>query len=149
MFQLKTEDRLRSWRGFRYSIGALPLELALQQTVELWSHCPFIPYHLDSKDPTSWPNPWQLLDDNIYCDLAKSLGIVYTMLLTEHRKNLEIEIRVYKDPETGYEYNLSWFNQGKYIANLINAEIVNIEQFDKALRLEQIYTTYELQLHNY
>lgn len=149
MFQLKTEDRLRSWREFRYSIGAMPLESALQQTVELWSRAPFIPYHLNSKDSKSWPGPWQLLDENIYCDLAKSLGIMYTMLLTEHRNNLEIEIRIYKDPETGYEYNLSWFNKGKYITNLIDAEIVNIEQFDKALQLEQIYTTHELQLQNY
>lgn len=149
MFQLKTEDRLRAWREFRYSIGCLPMDQALQQTVELWGRAPFIPYHLDSKDPESWPGPWQLLDENIYCDLAKSLGIMYTMLLTEHRNNLDIEIRIYKDPETGYEYNLSWFNNGKYIANLIDAEIVNIEQFDKALRLEQIYTAHELQLQNY
>ena len=84
MFQLKTEDRLRAWREFRYSIGRLPLDQALQQTVELWSRAPFIPYHLDAKDRMSWPDPWQLVDENIYCDLAKALGIMYTMLSLIH-----------------------------------------------------------------
>jgi len=149
MFQLKTEDRLRSWREFRESINSISLAAALQQTVELWNSAPFTPYYLDNSNPESWPDPWQLLDENIYCDVAKSLGIVYTMLLTEHRTELDIEFRVYRDPKNDYEYNLSWFNQGKYIANLIDREIVNIEQFDKTLKLKKRYSAEELKLESY
>jgi hypothetical protein len=146
MFQLKTEDRLRSWREFRHSIGHLPMESALKKTADLWATVPFTPYHLDINTPHNWSTPWQLIEDNIYCDLAKCLGIVYTMSLTSHKTNFDVEIRLYKDMESGYEYNLAWFNDGKYILNLMDREIVNINQFDKTLKLKKQYKEQELQL---
>jgi len=147
MFQLKAEDRLRSWRKFRTSIGALPLEVALLQTAQLWTRAPFTPYHLEST-PEAWPDPWTLIEENYYCDIAKCLGIVYTISLTQHKKNLEIEFRIYQD-ETGHEYNLAWINKGKYILNLIDSEVVNIEQFDKTLKLKKRYSAEELKLESY
>jgi hypothetical protein len=149
MFQLATEDRLRSWREFRATLDTLPLEEALVQTAEHWVSASFVPYNLDPEQPATWPDPWSLIDENIYCDLAKCLGIVYTMALTGHRTALDIEIRIYQDTKTGYEYNLAWFNQGIYILNLIDGEIVNNEQFDKTLKLKRTFTAVELQLENY
>jgi hypothetical protein len=29
----------------------------------------------------SWPGPWELLNDNEYCYLARGLGMIYTLLL--------------------------------------------------------------------
>ena len=149
MFQLPSEDRLRTWREFRTTLESLPLEIALVETVEFWRHAPFVPYNLDSNDIKTWPDPWTLIYENIYCDVAKCLGIVYTILLTEHRTTLDIEIRQYSDPNTEYEYNLAWINQGKYILNMIDGEILNIEQFDKTLQLKQQLTAVDLQLENY
>jgi hypothetical protein len=150
MFQLKTEDRLRSWREFRSSIDKLSLEEALNATAELWSHAPFTPYYLDIDNLDSWPDPWQLIDENVYCDVAKSLGIIYTMLLTEHRHNLDIELRVYKDVVARVEYNLSCFNDGKYILNLIDRQVVNKEQLEnEPLELKLCLTASQLKLENY
>jgi hypothetical protein len=149
MFQQKAEDRLRSWREFRHSLESLSLEHALVQTAEFWTRAPFVPYNLDASVPNSWPDPWTLIDENVYCDVAKCLGIVYTVLLTEHKTNLDFELRVYEDPKTKYEYNLAWFNQGKYILNMIDGAVVNIEQFDKTLKLKHSYTAVDLQLENY
>jgi hypothetical protein len=123
--------------------------MALAQTAELWATAPFVPYNLDSSNLTTWPDPWTLVSENIYCDIAKCLGIVYTVSLTEHRTNIEIEYRQYTDTKTGYEYNLAWINQGKYILNMIDGEVLNIEQFDKALKLKQQLTAIDLQLENY
>ena len=147
MFQLKAEDRLRSWREFRISIGVLPLEVALVQTAQLWNHAPFTPYHLEHF-PESWPDPWTLIEENYYCDIAKCLGIVYTVTLSQHKINLNTEVRVYQD-ETGHEYNLAWFDKGKYILNLIDNEVVNIEQFDKTLKLKKRFSETELRLDSY
>lgn len=149
MFQLPTEARLRAWRDFRASLDDMPLDLALQSLVKFWGRAPFVPYKLDSNDSQSWPNPWQLIEENSYCDLAKCLGIVYTILLTKHRQNIDIEIRVYKDPASQYEYNLSWIDQGKYILNLIDGEVVNNTQFDNTLQLVKIYSADDLHLDNY
>jgi hypothetical protein len=149
MFQLKPEDRLRSWREFRTTLESLPIEQALAQTAEFWARAPFVPYNLDSAKPDEWPDPWTLIIENSYCDIAKCLGIVYTMSLTGHRKNLDIEFRIYEDPKTRYSYNLAWFNRGKYILNMIDGEILNNEQFDKTLKLIKQFSTEQLKLEHY
>lgn len=149
MFQQPAEGRLRSWREFRTTLESLSIENALAQTAEFWARAPFVPYNLDNTEPNTWPDPWTLIEENHYCDLAKCLGIVYTMLLTGHRKNLDFEIRVYQDTKTKYEYNLAWLCQGKYILNLIDGAVVNIEQFDKTLNLKHSFTAVDLQLENY
>ena len=149
MFQQKPEDRLRSWREFRSTLESLPLEQALTQTVEFWAGAPFVPYNLDSNFPETWPDPWALIIENSYCDVAKCLGIVYTISLTGHRTNLDIEFRVYEDPKTRYSYNLAWINQGKYILNMIDGEILNNEQFDKTLKLIKKYSKEQLKLEHY
>jgi hypothetical protein len=149
MFQQKPEDRLRSWREFRASIESLPLDKALDQTVEFWTKAPFTPYNLDPDVPLEWPDPWTLIMENSYCDIAKCLGIVYTILLTNHRAGLSIEIRQYEDPETKHVYNLAWINQGKYILNMIDGAVVNTKQLDKTLQLKKQYSAVDLQLENY
>lgn len=147
MFQLKAEDRLRSWREFRTSIESLPIEQALAQTAEFWARAPFVPYNLDPAMPQAWPDPWTLVYENSYCDVAKCLGIVYTISLTKHKT--PVEFRVYKDPKTGYEYNLAWFARGKYILNMIDGEVLNNTQFDKSLKLIKQFSEKELQLESY
>jgi hypothetical protein len=148
MFNLNAEDRLRSWRDFRSSLNSLPLNQALARTAGLWASAPFVPYYLDPEDVQAWPNPWDLIDKNYYCDIAKCLGIIYTISLTAHKSDIEPEFRSYTNPKTQHVYNLAWFNQGKYILNLIDGEIVNKEQFDQALILNQTVTAAELQLEN-
>lgn len=148
MFQQKPEDRLRSWREFRTSLDLLPLDQALAQTAEYWARAPFTPYNLDPDLPTQWPDPWTLIMENSYCDVAKCLGIVYTITLTAHRTELDIEFRQYEDPTNRHVYNLAWINQGKYILNMIDGEVVNNKQIDKTLKLKKQYTE-ELQLDNY
>ena len=149
MFQQPAEDRLRSWREFRLSLETLPLDQALTQTAEFWAKAPFTPYYLDPDSMENWPDPWTLIFENMYCDVAKCLGIVYTMLLTEHRKNLEVEIRTYIDPKNNYEYNLAYFNQGKYILNMIDGEIVNIKHVDNLLKLKKQFSAAQLQSEHY
>ena len=149
MFQLKAEDRLRSWRDFRHTLDSLPLDEALDQTAKLWANSPFVPYYLDTDQINLWPDPWTLVDENIYCDIARCLGIVYTMLLSSHGANLDVEIRVYKDPKKHHEFNLACFDQGKYILNMIDGEVVNIKTVEETLQLSKVISAVELQLENY
>jgi hypothetical protein len=149
MWNLKADERIARWRDFRNQLSILSLEDALTKTSEFWSRAPFVPYNLDYTEPSTWPDPWTLVYENTYCDLAKCLGIVYTMLLTEHRNNLDIEIRVFKNPKNNHEYNLAWFNRGKYVLNMIDGSILNIEHLDKTLELKAQYTAEDLQLDNY
>lgn len=149
MFQLKPEDRLRSWRELRSVLDQLPLDQALTQIAEFWVGAPFTPFNLEHRDYDKWPDPWQLIEENVYCDIAKCLGIVYTITLTKHKNKLDIEFRTYQDPNSGYEYNLAWINQGKYILNMVDGEVLNNKQFDKTLKLKNQYTAVDLKLDYY
>jgi hypothetical protein len=148
MFQQKPEDRLRSWREFRSTLDLIPLEQALAQTAEYWARAPFTPYYLDPDDPSRWPDPWTLIMENTYCDVAKCLGIVYTVTLTTHRTDLDIVFQQYTDTRNNHVYNLACVNQGKYILNMIDGAVVNTKQIDKTLALTKQYRE-ELQLDNY
>ena len=146
MWKLETGERLARWRDFRKSLDGLPLSDAVQATAELWQSCPFNPYYLDPADPESWPSAWELITENYYCDLAKALGIVYTLYFSKHDVELNPEIHIYNDPETGYTYNLSVLAQGKYVINFLDDKIVNIESIKKKLKLKRCYTSNELKL---
>ena len=148
MFRLPTTSRLEVWKKFRRSINALCLDDALQETVEFWSSCPFTPYYLDPDDSKTCPDPWTLIEENYYCDLAKALGIVYTLYLSDHKNYIEFELRRYQDTESRLMYNLVYLNQGKYVLNLLDNEVVNNTSIDKKLKLIRSWNS-DLNLQQY
>jgi len=149
MFKLKPSDRLGRWKSFRNSLNDFSIGKALELTNELWSVCPFIPFYLDVNDPKSWPDPWQLLQENYYCDIAKSLGIVYTIYLTKHQNEVQPEIRIYLDSKTKHQYSIAYFCQGKYVLNLVEGQVVNKEHINQDFKLIRCYTAADLQLEKY
>ena len=112
------EKRLAKWRDFRYQLDSKDLPTALNETVTYWQHAPFKPYYLNPEELYTWPGPWSLIADNVYCDIAKALAMVYTIYYSEHGPKLDIELRIYKCKKSGYEYNIVWINNGEYILNL-------------------------------
>lgn len=149
MFKLSTSDRLRRWKSIRQNLDKLSFVEAMQTTVNLWQSCPFSPFYLDPETPGMWPDPWQLLEENTYCDLAKVLGIVYTLHLSSHKPVLEPEIRIYYDPKTKYNFHIAYLSGGKYVLNLIEDEIVNKEHINQELKLKYCYTAVDLKLEQY
>ena len=149
MFKLSTSGRLAYWKNFRNQIGSMPVKQALEATQQLWQSCPFTPFYLNIEQPDSWPNPWELITENYYCDLAKALGIVYTLHLSDHGKDLYPEIRVYNDPVCRYQYHIAYFADGKYVLNLIEDEIVNKEHINQQLNLKYRFTAVDLKLEQH
>jgi hypothetical protein len=70
-------------------------------------------------DRADWPDPWQLLSDNLYCPLARGLGILYTITLLD-RVDLQDAVLV----EVGSD-NLVLIDREKYILNWDSSTIVN------------------------
>jgi hypothetical protein len=149
MWKLTANERIVHWRDFRKSLDHLPLEEAIKKVAEFWQGCPFVPYYLDPDNPDQWPTPWELISENYYCDLAKALGMLYTIYFTAHGKNLDAEIRVYNDTDTEFTYNLPFLARGKYVVNLVDSTVVNIESIKKNLKLKYRYTGTELKLEKY
>lgn len=151
MWTLKPDERLREWKSFRDQIGQQNLESACQSVVHLWSYAPYISHYLDYNRKNSlikWPDPWTLLYENSYCDVAKALGMLYTLYFTKHKPD-DIELIIYKDNKNREVYNLVSLAQGKYILNFSFDEVVNKEQLPNNLTVQHRYTVHDLELDLY
>jgi len=73
------EDRLREWNDLRQNCQDLPFEECLLQINDWWMQAPLSTQHIAWEDWDEWPNPWDLLSDNTWCELTRSIGIVYTL----------------------------------------------------------------------
>ena len=148
-WNLRVNDRLAQWKDFRHQLSNLPLSKAIVELNQMWSTAPFVTYYLDPSDPTNWPDPWTLLAENYYCDVAKSLGILYTIYFTSH-KSVDLEFRTYYDYKDKDRYSVAYIDQGKYILNYWPYEIVNTELVEeKQLQLLYQYSSKDLQLEKY
>ena len=129
-------ERLGSWTNLRTQCQSLPPESALAAINYWWFNTPWRAYHLHWDDRATWPDPWQLLDDNLFCSLARGLGILYTIALLD-RIDMADTVLV----DTGAD-NLVLVSQEKYILNWDRDQIVNINltpcKIRHSVSLEQI-----------
>ena len=113
-------ERLESWNNLRNETVSGDLVSALQKINTWWFRAPWIPYLLHWDDRPTWPDPWQLLDDNLFCGLARGLGIMYTCAMID-RPDLQDAVLIETDSD-----NLVLINERKYILNWDPTSIVNI-----------------------
>lgn len=113
-------QRLTAWVDLRKSCTALPLESALREINLWWQASPWRPYYLHWDDRQDWPDPWDLLQENIYCDIARALGILYTVRMLD-RTDCADACMI-----GGDQGNLVLVQSGKYIINWNNQLVVNI-----------------------
>lgn len=151
MWNLTPDERLREWRQFRIDIGKDTVESAMQRVAHLWSYAPYVTHYLVADLVTDWPDPWTLVHENTYCDLAKTLGMFYTLYLCDHYRSSirDLEIRIYKNTDTHDVVNLVWANRGKYILNLVFDTVVNKTSVDENYVLQHRYTVENLKLDLY
>lgn len=113
-------ERLESWNDLREQTISGDLDSALTSINAWWFQTPWTAYHLHWDDRSTWPDPWQLLDDNLFCSLARGLGIMYTIAMLD-RPDLQDALLIETDSD-----NLVLIDQGKYILNWDPTTIVNI-----------------------
>ena len=120
MWPVTFDNRLQAWVELRSRCQILDLENSLTAINQWWFNTPWQPYYLHWDDQADWPDPWQLLSDNVYCDLARSLGIVYTISLLERADMADAELVLAEDGS-----NLVLVAKEKYILNWNRDSIVN------------------------
>ena len=133
-------DRLESWAGLRIAARSQPLEAALDLINQWWFKTPWQAYYLHWDDQPNWPDPWQLLDDNVFCEVARGLGILYTISMIDHPEITSADLVLTEDG-----YNLVQINKGIYILNWERDSIVNTLQaskIKKQLKQEQVKQQY-------
>jgi hypothetical protein len=115
--------RLESWNLLRDQCQNLSGQSALEHINAWWFRAPWRPYYLHWDDQATWPDPWQLLSDDIYCELARGLGILYTITLLDRADLAPAELVLTQD-----DVNLVQVAKEKYILNWAADTVVNTIQ---------------------
>jgi hypothetical protein len=113
-------ERLESWAQLREQASTTDAETALKAINSWWFQTPWRAYHLHWDDRAVWPDPWQLLSDDLYCPLARGLGILYTITMLD-RPDLQDAVLAEVDSD-----NLVLVNKKKYILNWDPEQMLNI-----------------------
>ena len=128
-------ERLESWAKLRTQAASMPLEQSLTTINAWWFSTPWTAYYLHWDDQLTWPDPWQILDDNIYCSLARSLGIMYTIAMLDRSDMQDVVLA-----EVGGD-NLVQVDTEKYILNWDGCNQVNINpgtKFRRSISLQEL-----------
>ena len=128
--------RLEAWNNLRTQTQNLSVESTLATINNWWFNVPWKPYYLHWDDQQTWPDPWQLLSDNYYCDLARALGILYTISLLDRADMADARLVLTEDGS-----NLVLVAKEKYILNWDRDTIVNTNQ---AVKIKKQYTQEEV-----
>ena len=113
-------ERLESWAQLREQAFTADVETALAAINSWWFQTPWRAYHLHWDDRLLWPDPWQLLSDDLYCPLARGLGILYTITMLD-RPDLQDAVLAEVDSD-----NLVLVHEKKYILNWDPEQMLNI-----------------------
>jgi hypothetical protein len=123
MWPTTFDARLASWTFLREQCQNLPVESALARINDWWFRAPWQPYYLHWDETRSWPDPWQLLSDNVYCEVARGLGILYTITLLDRADIAPAQLVLTNDGR-----NLVLVAKEKYILNWEPDTILNTNQ---------------------
>lgn len=144
-YQKPIDDRIISWRAWRNDLENLSIENIVKCVAKTWATVPTVLHYLSPDQPDHWPNPWQLITDNIYCDLSICLGMYYSLALIESPEIQDLRLQIYKT-SNGW-INLSSINQGKYVLNYSHGNVVNKSCVQED-RLELIFDYSKIDLCN-
>ena len=122
-------DRLTAWSALRSQVQDMELESALTAVNAWWHQTPWKPYYLHWDDHPRWPDPWQLLSDDVYCPVAKGLGILYTISMLDRADMVDAELVLTEEGD-----NLVLVQETKYILNWSPDSVVNTFQEVKIVR---------------
>ena len=126
MFDKSEVDRLRAWREFRNQ-----LELSkdpVQDTIGLYNTAPIVSISVDPYNTETWPDPWELLNENTYCDFGIILGIAYTLQLTDRFSHTDQKITINTNKEVA-ETKYLLYTDNKVIG-YNRTKWIGVDEFD-------------------
>ena len=133
------DERLAEWAELRVSLQSASIDEQMQSINDWWFQAPISNHYLHLDDISCWPSPWDLLSDNIYCEVARAAGIVYTILMMENENINTCEI---VNTTQGVFVSI---NAGQYILNYAPRTLLNTQQ--ELFKILKTVSTTVLQKH--
>jgi hypothetical protein len=134
MFDKKFEDRLRAWHDFRATLSNDPDPI--QSTIDFWNQAPETVRNIDPYDHATWPDPWQMIEENSYCEYTRTLAIAYTLKLTDRFIDWQPVFKVGIDKDESRLYYMCIINDSVLGVDLEKS--VHITQVPKGIHIQKI-----------
>lgn len=135
MFSGSYEDRLRSWHDFRNSLENN--DNPIQETINNYDLVSKVSIHTDPYDQNTWPDPWELISENTYCEFCTILGICYTLQLTDRFSGSKFEIHITLDREKSSTDYLLFIDE--WCINYDKEAPILVSELPKSLTFEKSY----------
>ena len=136
MFDLKYEDRLLAWSCLRQDLETS--DDPFQKLIDFYSHAPRVSIHTDPYEKTTWPGPWELVEENQYCDFCIVLGMCYSLQLTDRFSGSNFEIHIGVDDKNSSTCYLLYIDKSVILG--WNNTCTSVENLPKTLKSQTIYT---------
>lgn len=129
------EDRLGIWKKLRDEL--ISKEDPIQHTINFWNSMPQSPRNLDPYDQSTWPDPWQLIEENVYCEYTKTLAVAYTLMLSRQFQDWRYEIHIGLDRNDSKLYYMLIANDK--VIGLEKEKSVYIKDIPKSIHIQKIH----------
>jgi hypothetical protein len=121
IFQTEYESRLQSWHDLKEETKDIEIQDCCIKIDSWWQQAPLIQHYLHIHDIYNWPDPWELLVENTYCEVARALGMCYTLYMISI-KDFEL---VEATDNLGNDVVLVLVDHAKYVLNYWPETVVN------------------------
>lgn len=140
MYNKKYEERLAIWSNFRSSLE--DSNSPFLDVVEFYASAPKTRYTVDPWGQSTWPDPWQLLEENLYCEFSVVLGMCFSLQLTDKFSGSNFEIHISTNNKTAEIHYLLFVDD---ICVNYKDGVISKEDLPDALYSQSIYSMPVLQ----
>jgi hypothetical protein len=129
------QTRQQAWYQLRQTLETS--EDPFSDVAKFFLRLPRVKFYTDPYDSTTWPTPWELIDENEYCEFNLILGMCYTMQLTERFKDTRPTINVATDVINKTVYYLLKIKDKVY--GYTDEEWIDIKDLPTSLKIQKMY----------
>jgi len=128
------QTRQLAWYQLRQNLETS--EDPFSDVAKFFLRLPRVKFYTDPYDSSTWPTPWELIDENEYCEFNLILGICYTIQLTERFKDCRPTINLAIDNVSRTVYYLLCIDDKVYG---YNDSWTLVSELPKSLKMQKIY----------
>lgn len=127
------DSLLNDWYRFRETLSSVPD--IREEVARYFLSKPRVKVYTDPYSRETWPTPWELITENIYCPFNIILGICYTLQLTDFCKNTTPEIHISIDINSKSVYYILVVDNFVFLDD----EWIPLESLPTSLKTQKIF----------
>lgn len=110
--EVESTKRLFDWHQFRDNLENS--KNPFDDVHQYFQQFPKVKFYTDPYDQRTWPTPWELINENEYCQFNIVLGICYTLQLTNRFKDISPTVSISVDNADKVVYYLLFMDDKVY-----------------------------------